>query len=186
MFITLSVITVAAIWLQFINSHSLFWALAGALKGCFRFAGNQVYRKKNQGSIGGEHQLSPLKLGTPGWVIDQYLGIGEPLKVWPWPCLGQNFLKYIPCLGPSILLPCLGQRTKWTPFVLKPFIGNCKRARYVIVIAFVYLENKQNSSRESNQSCRKYPVDKHSRNHIPFGTERWKTIPCPAAHSRSV
>ena len=52
-------------------------------KGFFRFAGNQVYGKKNQGRIGGDHQLSSylLKRGTPEWVLDQYLGIGEPLKV---------------------------------------------------------------------------------------------------------
>ena len=46
----------------------------------------------------------------------------------PWPCLGPNNPKYIPMFRttPSILLPCLGQRSKWTPFycILKQFIGN--------------------------------------------------------------
>ena len=52
-----------------------------------------------------------------GEVLDQYLGKGEPLRVWN---LTQFRTKtpliYMPCFGqhPSILLHCLGQRTKCT------------------------------------------------------------------------
>ena len=40
----------------------------------------------------------------------------------------------------SILLPCLGRC-----LVLKPYIGIPKEQIHIIVIAFVYLEYKQNS-----------------------------------------
>ena len=39
-------------------------------------------------------------VGGGGGVLDQYLSIGEPLRVWnPDPVSGKRFLKYIPCLG---------------------------------------------------------------------------------------
>ena len=38
--------------------------------------------------------------GGGGGVLDQYLSIGEQLRVWnPDPVSGKRFLKYIPCLG---------------------------------------------------------------------------------------
>ena len=45
---------------------------------------------------------------------------------------------------------------------------------HVIVIAFVNLEDKQNSSCKSNQSCRKYPVDRLTQNYIPCLGHRGK------------
>ena len=83
-------------------------------------------------------------------------------NIWVWvshPDLGQEkkFLKYTPCrrTTPSILLPCLEQRTKCGGFVLKLFIGDCYSAnsRYSHH-AVAYLEYKQNSRSKSNQSFR--------------------------------
>ena len=35
-----------------------------------------------------------------GGVLDQYLGVGEPLRFWNAdPVQDKKFLKYIPCLG---------------------------------------------------------------------------------------
>ena len=78
--------------------------------------------------------------------------------------------------------------------VLKAFIGNCNRANRRYSHCFCI----QNSSKKSNRSCRKYHFNRRSRNYILFRnlgqthtkwytlirTERSKTIPCPAAHSR--
>ena len=50
---------------------------------------------------------------------------------------------------------------------------------YALVGALVYLELIQNSSSKSNQSCRQYPVDRLTRNYIPFWVkdrQRSKTI----------
>ena len=88
---------------------------------------------------------------------------------------------------PSILLPCLGQRTKCMPSRFNLF-GNCYRAnsRYTghgidgnsrkwhyinsctIIVLLLYLEYKQNSSSKSNQSSSwQYPVDRLKRNYVP-------------------
>ena len=105
-------------------------------------------------------------MGEGGRVLDQKLGVGESLRFWNAGPVQDKKITKIHTLfrtTPSILLACLGQMTKWTQSCFKAIYWQLQEStvRY-IVITFVYLENKQNSSSKSNQSCRKYPVDKLS------------------------
>ena len=89
---------------------------------------------------------------------------------------------------PSILLPCLGQRTKCVPshfnlshlqaiaieqiHVVQVMALSSQKWCYInsciIIVLLLYLEYKQNSSSKSNQSCSwQYPVDRLKQNCVP-------------------
>ena len=89
---------------------------------------------------------------------------------------------------PSILLPCLGQRTKCMSsrfnlshlqaiaieqiHVVQVMALSSQKWCYInsciIIVLLLYLEYKQNSSSKSNQSCSwQYPVDRLKQNYVP-------------------
>ena len=96
---------------------------------------------------------------------------------------------------PSILLPCLGQRTKCMSsrfnlshlqaiaieqiHVIQVIALSSRKWCYInsctIIVLLLYLEYKQNSSSKSNQSCSwQYPVDRLKRNYVPCLGQRGK------------
>ena len=103
-------------------------------------------------------------------VLLQYLGIGEPLSDWkPDPVLQKNpKIHTLFRATPSILFPCLGQRTKWAPSCFeKPVFSNCNRANSHYSHRFCILGVQTNFSKRIKS--RQYPVyDKYrlARNYV--------------------
>ena len=110
----------------------------------------------------------PLFVGSNRPIFG-YRWAAEGLK--PWPFLGQKIPKMRTPFSttPSILLPCLGQ--------------NRANLLSLIVIAFVYLEYKQNSSREVSWSI--VQPGRPRRNYIPCLGQRGQNQ-CPGYRYISV
>ena len=76
---------------------------------------------------------------------------------------------------PSILLPCLGQRTKCTPCCFKVIYWQLQLRTSCYSHCFLKVQT------HSHKSCKLFRTDSCEIIY-PVRTERTKTIPCPAAH----
>ena len=112
-------------------------------------------------------------IGHIGWKIFLSCQISANQGLKPWPCLGQKIPKMDTLFRttPSIFITLFRTKVEMNAVLFwSQLLAIAREQIHVIVIAFVNLENKQNSSSKSNQSCGKYPVDRLTKNYTLFRT----------------
>ena len=126
-----------------------FWSWLIAVTWSFSFQGSllfprgfSVFKMVSVSASQGEGEGE----GVWGVVLNQYLGISEPLRVWHLTELREKKPLYMPCLGQHPQVYYILFRTKDTMQVvlLKPFIGNCNYTNSLKSYCFCILGARTN------------------------------------------